>query len=106
MSRDLRVKKYRSVLVAILAFSLAVQPAFAAGNGAMVTGWFTDPADGYRYYLDPASGAMAVGQRVIGGVKYHFNEQPSGTSGWYYDPAAWKWNYQASGVVPMGALIR
>ena len=55
----------------------------------MVTGWFTDPADGYRYYLDPASGAMAVGQRVIGGVKYHFNEQPSGTSGWYYDPAAW-----------------
>ena len=72
----------------------------------MVTGWFTDPSDGYRYYLEPAGGAMVTGIHTLGGLQYHFNEEPSGSSGWYYDAAAWKWNYQAAGAVPTGALSR
>ncbi|MBQ1423631.1 MAG: hypothetical protein IIY96_04220 [Lachnospiraceae bacterium] len=49
---------------------------------------------------------MVTGIHTLGGLQYHFNEAASGASGWYYDAAAWKWNYQAAGAVPTGALIR
>lgn len=60
-------------------------------NGVMLTGWFTDPADGNIYYLNPESdgrrGAMAVGLKYLdidGDGKtesYYFNEKSDGTKG-------------------------
>ena len=32
-----------------------------SSDGAMKTGWFTDPQDGHLYYLDPKTGAMVTG---------------------------------------------
>ena len=54
-------------------------------NSVMVTGWFTDPADGNNYYLWPVSdntlGHMTVGCQVIDGIWYYFNEKSDGTRG-------------------------
>lgn len=60
-------------------------------NGKLLTGWFTDPADGNTYYLNPASdgrrGAMLTGWHWIdadgdGRTEcYYFNEISDGTKG-------------------------
>ena len=54
-------------------------------NSVMVTGWFTDPADGNVYYLWPVSdntlGHMTVGYQLIDGIWYYFNEKSDGTRG-------------------------
>ncbi|MDY3814889.1 MAG: hypothetical protein SOZ61_11660 [Candidatus Copromonas sp.] len=38
-----------------------LNPVSDGTQGAMKTGWFTDPQDGYLYYLDPKTGAMVTG---------------------------------------------
>ena len=55
----------------------------------MVTGWLQVTGDAYRYYLDPASGAMTVGKRTIDRRIYYFNTTPAGSSG-----------------IPLGAFIK
>lgn len=54
-------------------------------NGGMLTGWFTDPADGNIYYLNPHSdstrGRMMTGWTVIDGKEYYFNPESDGTRG-------------------------
>ena len=51
----------------------------------MLTGWFTDPADGNIYYLNPHSdstrGRMMTGWTVIDGKEYYFNPESDGTRG-------------------------
>lgn len=43
-----------------------------AANGAMLTGWFVSPQDGYTYYLDPGTGIMQTGFANIDGKRYYF----------------------------------
>ena len=43
-------------------------------SGDMATGWHHDAGNQVWYYLDPASGEMATGWRLIDGVWYYFNE--------------------------------
>lgn len=60
-------------------------------NGKLITGWFTDPADGNLYYMNPISngrlGAMLTGWQWIdtdgdGLLEcYYFNEVSDGTKG-------------------------
>ena len=50
-------------------------------NGALYTGWWTDPTVGTRY-LDTTDGHMLVGLAVIGKDMYYFNEQGLQQVGW------------------------
>lgn len=54
-------------------------------EGYMLTGWFTDPATGLRYYLHPISdgtqGYMYAGWKQIEGKWYYFSEVHDGTFG-------------------------
>jgi len=77
----------------------------AGQTGAMVTGWFQDPSDGHRYYLDLASGAMTVGERTMNGKKYYFNRFSAGTTGWHFEEATQTWRFGGGTVTPMGALL-
>jgi len=73
-------------------------------KGSMQTGWMTDADDGYTYYLDPATGKMAVGIVEIDGKKYHFNENGPEASGWKRNEAG-EWVYEKKSVIPLGAQI-
>ena len=46
-------------------------------------GWFTDERDNQTYYLDPATGIMAVGWTTIEGSEYYFNESHDNENNWY-----------------------
>ena len=74
-------------------------------KGAMTTGWMTDPMDGKRYYLDPATGKMATGWVIIDGVEYYFNETVNQDSGWHQDTVTGEWIYDAKDITPLGAMI-
>ena len=54
-------------------------------RSVMITGWYTDPKDGCRYYLSPVSdntlGHMVVGYQYIDGVWYYFHNISDGTRG-------------------------
>ena len=50
-------------------------------NGALYTGWWSDPTIGTRY-LDTTDGHMLVGLAVIGKDMYYFNEQGFLQTGW------------------------
>ena len=54
-------------------------------NSVMITGWYTDPKDGRRYYLSPVAdntlGHMVVGYQYINGVWYYFHNISDGTRG-------------------------
>ena len=54
-------------------------------NGLMITGWFVDPGDGFRYYLNPVSdntrGRMVTGWCMIDGKYYYFNPNSDGHRG-------------------------
>ena len=72
----------------------------------MRSGWYTDSQDNCTYYLDPATGKMALGWTLIDGVWYYFNEvTPVQT--WFYDgvTGTWKYNVQ-SRVKPFGSLYK
>lgn len=46
-------------------------------NRGMTTGWFLDLRDGKWYYLNPETGAMAVGWRLIDGKWYYLDPASS-----------------------------
>ena len=46
-------------------------------------GWFHDKRDDQWYYLDPATGIMAVGWTNIDGSMYYFNESHENEPNWY-----------------------
>ena len=54
-------------------------------TGHLITGWYTDPADGCVYYMNPLSdgtkGKMMTGWVVIDGKEYYFNPNSDGTRG-------------------------
>ena len=69
-------------------------------------GWFDDPTDGQRYYLDPSNnGVMLVGWQFIDGYWYYFNELHNNEVNWYDIGGGW---YESLGkqVVAYGSLLR
>ena len=81
-----------------------LNPVSNGTQGAMQTGWLTDPLDGNRYYLDPQTGQMAVGWVNVDGVWYYFTELGGEYSGWKWDAVAGAWQYENIGKRPTGAL--
>ena len=57
--------------------------------GIMDTGWLQDSSDGRVYYLDPVSGAMAEGWRLIDGSWYFFDTRIGGPRGAML--IGWQW---------------
>jgi glucan-binding YG repeat protein len=72
--------------------------------GKMVTGWRLDTADNNWYYLDPVSGAMALGWRNIDGKWYYFS--PVGAGVYAYDPVRQRWTYGGGAGRPLGAMYQ
>ena len=72
--------------------------------GQTYKGWLKDSKDGYWYYLDPATGAMAIGWVQIDGKWYYFNPISEGVSGWTYHSETQKWEYQVTTAMPVGAM--
>lgn len=70
----------------------------------MQTGWLIDPLDGYRYYLDPQTGQMAMGWVNVDGIQYYFTESGGEYSGWKWDAVAGVWQYEFIGRRPTGAM--
>lgn len=75
------------------------------GNtGKMATDWKLDGSDGNWYYLDPVSGAMALGWRQIGGKWYYFSSTGAGV--YTYDPAKVKWTFGGGSGRPLGSMYK
>ena len=72
--------------------------------GQTYKGWLKDSKDGYWYYLDPVTGAIAIGWVQIDGKWYYFNPIVGGGSGWTYNSETQKWEYQVTVNMPMGAM--
>lgn len=83
--------------------------------GTMVRGWYQDPEDGRRYYLDPLSGIMQTGWRSIEGADYYFaalSDIPEQT--WFYEAfdkalgetSFGKWVYKKLGIRSYGSLYQ
>ncbi|MGN8817093.1 hypothetical protein ACTNEN_02000 [Oribacterium sp. HCP28S3_H8] len=67
------------------------------------TGWFTDPIDGYTYYLDPKDGRMLSGRETIDGTHHLF--EPTRNRGNYFPLGLGFFYYKANGLRPYGALL-
>lgn len=72
--------------------------------GKMATGWRLDTGDGNWYYLDPISGVMAQGWKMIDGKWYYFS--PVGAGVYTYDPASQSWTYGGGAGRPLGAMYK
>ena len=73
----------------------------------MKTGWLTDSQDGNTYYLDPASGVMVTGTRVIDGIVYHFTEEGESAPGWLLIPETQQWSFDnKKKSKPIGSLAK
>ena len=62
-----------------------------------------DDIDGYRYYLDPVTGAMKTGYHVLDGKLYLFKDEPK--QGNYRQDDGEFWRYHPNGRIPYGALL-
>jgi glucan-binding YG repeat protein len=69
--------------------------------GIMETGWHLDEKDGHWYYLDPATGKMAVGWQYIDGKWYYFAAQNTQETYTYQDG---KWQYLENNARPLGSM--
>ena len=56
-----------------------------ATEGSMATGWVTDPQDGQKYYMDPATGQMSHGWVKIDNAWYYFTESQYANRSWTPD---------------------
>ncbi len=75
--------------------------------GRMKTGWYLDSADGRYYYLDPVTGIMQTGWRLIDGLYYYFATQ-SDVPGqnWFWDTTVGKWIYNMLGYRTYGSMYQ
>lgn len=83
--------------------------------GSMEKGWHQSEEDQKWYYLDPVSGIMQTGWRVIDGKSYYFaslSDIPEQT--WFYEAfdrtlgetAFGRWVYQKLGIRSYGSMYR
>ena len=73
--------------------------------GTMVRGWYQDPEDGRRYYLDPLSGIMQTGWQEIAGTWYFLRADGSMATGWIEDQPG-KWYYlNPDGSMAAGTVV-
>lgn len=70
--------------------------------GRMATGWKQDRQDGNWYYLDPVSGAMAQGWRLLDGKWYFFS--PTGAGVYIYNPSQENWFFGGGNGRPLGSM--
>lgn len=77
---------------------------FVSEENGMRSGWYTEPQDGFTYYLDPFNGALSHGWKEIDGNWYYLNEVSAAPT-WVYDPETKNWFYNTlSRTKPWGAL--
>lgn len=68
-------------------------------------GWYDDPRDGQRYYLDLNTGIMLVGWQIIDGNEYYFNESHNNEVNWYDTGNGWYESYGKQ-VKAYGSMFR
>lgn len=75
---------------------------FMTENG-MYSGWYADAQDQCVYYMEPGSGKLATGWRMIDGKWYYFNETSAAPT-WNYNAVTGVWVYNPiAGNKPYGA---
>ena len=75
---------------------------FMTENG-MYSGWYGDAQDQCVYYMEPGSGKLATGWRMIDGKWYYFNETSAAPT-WNYNAVTGVWVYNPiAGHKPYGA---
>ena len=78
------------------------------GNlGKLKRGWHYDADDKQHYYLDPVTGIMQTGWRIIDGNYYYFTpmEQTGGQS-WFWDTGIGRWLYKFLGYRTYGSMYK
>lgn len=78
---------------------------FVSERSGMISGWCEVSPDGYTYYLDPATGALAYGWKKIGDKWYYLNDRV-GEKTWIYQEETDTWVYQMTKAKPWGAMYR
>ncbi len=68
---------------------------FYGDSGGRAVGWVKPGR--YWYYVDPASGVMVTGDRVIGGVSYFFGDSGDMRTGWVYAGDGWRFYGDSGG---------
>jgi len=71
--------------------------------GKMKTGWHYDEHDKHWYYLDVATGQMAVGWKEIEGRWYYFTPENTAET-YYYDSRTEKWVFMQNQERPLGSM--
>ena len=71
--------------------------------GKMKTGWHYDEHDKHWYYLDAATGQMAVGWKEIEGRWYYFTPENTAET-YYYDSRTEKWVFMQNQERPLGSM--
>ena len=78
---------------------------FVSEQSGMISGWCEVSPDGYTYYLDPATGALAYGWKKVGDKWYYLNDRP-GEKTWIYQEETDTWVYQMTKAKPWGAMYK
>ena len=75
-------------------------------DSGMQSGWYTDPQDKCTYYLEPGTGKLAAGWKMIDGKWYYF-QAVSQAPTWELNRETGNWFYNA-GIVgrPFGSMYR
>lgn len=77
----------------------------SADNG-MQSGWYTDPQDGCTYYMEPGTGKLAIGWKMIDGKWYYFHAVSQAPT-WELNRETGNWFYNTRSVgKPFGSLYR
>lgn len=83
-------------------FVAAKEWCYLNSSGARASGWIK--SEGNWHYLDPATGLMVRGKKVIDGKTYSFNSAGVMKTGWAKESAKWYY-YDASGAMQTDAWI-
>lgn len=86
-------------------YELAAWYSLSVDSG-MRSSWYTDTQDGCTYYMDPSTGKMVIGWKLIDGKWYYFNETTP-VQTWFYNAESGAWVYNVnSGARPFGSMYQ
>ncbi|WP_320959731.1 Rib/alpha-like domain-containing protein, partial [Enterocloster bolteae] len=81
--------------------------AVSDGNlGILHKGWYNEPMDGKRYYLDEKTGAMLDGWVALSGKYYYFTEAPLVPEQTYFQKENGFWYYDDNNRRPYGSMYQ